>query len=71
LAYWLYAVSKTSINVSEKIQDTILICPPVISQYAANGALKAGKSYCSKTVVIYALPLAHYKKKQFLKELIV
>ncbi|ELR97993.1 pyridoxal phosphate-dependent aminotransferase [Gloeocapsa sp. PCC 73106] len=29
-----------------KIQDTILICPPVISQYAAIGALKVGKSYC-------------------------
>ncbi len=29
-----------------KIQDTILICPPVISQYAALGALQAGKSYC-------------------------
>ncbi len=29
-----------------KIQDTILICPPVISQYAAVGAMKAGRSYC-------------------------
>jgi aspartate/methionine/tyrosine aminotransferase len=29
-----------------KIQDTILICPPVISQYAALGALKVGKAYC-------------------------
>jgi aspartate/methionine/tyrosine aminotransferase len=28
-----------------KIQDTILICPPVISQYAALGALQVGKSY--------------------------
>ena len=27
----------------KKIQDTILICPPVISQYAALGALSAGK----------------------------
>ncbi len=33
----------TDIN---KIQDTIVICPPVISQYAAIGALKAGKDYC-------------------------
>jgi aspartate/methionine/tyrosine aminotransferase len=35
-------------NLSEainKIQDTILICPPVISQYAALGALQVGKSY--------------------------
>ena len=30
----------------QKIQDTFLICPPVISQYAALGALKAGRSYC-------------------------
>lgn len=29
-----------------KIQDTILICPPVISQWAALGAMKAGRSYC-------------------------
>ena len=30
----------------EKAQDTILICPPVISQRAAIGALQAGASYC-------------------------
>ncbi|MBI4662760.1 MAG: pyridoxal phosphate-dependent aminotransferase [Verrucomicrobia bacterium] len=30
----------------KKIQDTILICPPVISQYAAMGALNAGQAYC-------------------------
>jgi aspartate/methionine/tyrosine aminotransferase len=29
-----------------KIQDTILICAPVISQYAAIGALEAGAAYC-------------------------
>ena len=29
-----------------KIQDTNLICPPVISQVAALGALRAGASYC-------------------------
>ena len=29
-----------------KIQDTVLICPPVISQFAAVGALQAGKAYC-------------------------
>jgi aspartate/methionine/tyrosine aminotransferase len=33
----------TSVN---KIQDTILICPPVISQFAALGALQAGAEYC-------------------------
>ena len=30
----------------KKVQDTNLICPPVISQYAALGALEAGLSYC-------------------------
>ena len=29
-----------------KAQDTNLICPPVVSQYAALGALKAGAAYC-------------------------
>jgi len=29
-----------------KIQDTILICPPVISQWAAVGAMGAGRTYC-------------------------
>lgn len=34
----------------QKIQDTILICPPVISQYAALGALQAGSSYCQEKI---------------------
>ncbi|MGH9834927.1 MAG: pyridoxal phosphate-dependent aminotransferase [Blastocatellia bacterium] len=29
-----------------KIQDTILICPPVISQFAAAGAMQVGAGYC-------------------------
>lgn len=29
-----------------KIQDTNLICPPVVSQHAAAGALRAGPAYC-------------------------
>src|SRR5688500_2090590 len=33
-----------------KIQDTNLICPPVISQYAALGALRAGPGYCRERV---------------------
>jgi aspartate/methionine/tyrosine aminotransferase len=33
-----------------KIQDTILICPPVASQYAALGALQAGRSYCQPKI---------------------
>jgi aspartate/methionine/tyrosine aminotransferase len=32
----------------KKVQDTILICPPVISQYVANGALQIGREYCHK-----------------------
>jgi aspartate/methionine/tyrosine aminotransferase len=31
-----------------KIQDTILICPPVVSQYAAVGAMTAGWAYCER-----------------------
>lgn len=34
----------------KKIQDTILICAPVISQYAALGALQAGALYCREKV---------------------
>ncbi|HYW79855.1 MAG TPA: pyridoxal phosphate-dependent aminotransferase, partial [Thermoguttaceae bacterium] len=30
----------------KKIQDTILICPPVVSQTVAAGALRVGSSYC-------------------------
>jgi aspartate/methionine/tyrosine aminotransferase len=29
-----------------KIQDTNVICPPVVSQFAALGALQAGSAYC-------------------------
>lgn len=34
------------LSALEKIQDTVLICPPVISQRAALGALSAGAAYC-------------------------
>lgn len=33
-----------------KVQDTNLICPPVISQYAALGALQAGMTYCQPQI---------------------
>ena len=33
-----------------KIQDTILICPPVISQYVALGALNVGRDYVADKV---------------------
>lgn len=34
----------------KKVQDTILICPPVVSQYAALGALQAKKEYLQKNI---------------------
>ena len=34
----------------KKVQDTILICPPVISQYAALGALQTGVAYCQEKI---------------------
>ena len=32
----------------KKAQDTIVICPPVLSQYAALAAMQVGASYCHK-----------------------
>jgi aspartate/methionine/tyrosine aminotransferase len=34
----------------KKVQDTIVICPPVISQYAAVGALAAGRDWCRERI---------------------
>jgi len=34
----------------KKIQDTILICPPVICQHAAAGAMRAGSEFCRPKV---------------------
>jgi aspartate/methionine/tyrosine aminotransferase len=42
------------LNAVRKVQDTILICPPVISQYAALGALQTKEDYLRdniKTIV--------------------
>jgi aspartate/methionine/tyrosine aminotransferase len=33
-----------------KVQDTVIICPPVIAQYAAVGALGAGRAFVQKQV---------------------
>jgi aspartate/methionine/tyrosine aminotransferase len=33
-----------------KVQDTILICPPVVSQLAAAGAMQVGRDYCAQYV---------------------
>jgi len=38
----------------KKIQDTILICPPVISQFAAVGAMRAGADYCREKLQMTA-----------------
>ncbi|WP_414541523.1 pyridoxal phosphate-dependent aminotransferase [Nostoc sp. CCY0012] len=40
----------------KKIQDTILICPPVVSQYAALGALQAKPEYLQKNIGALAQP---------------
>ena len=37
-----------------KIQDTLLICPPHVSQAAALGALGAGRAYCDRHVAALA-----------------
>ncbi|NEP13023.1 MAG: pyridoxal phosphate-dependent aminotransferase [Symploca sp. SIO2C1] len=38
----------------KKVQDTILICPPVVSQYAALGALQVGVDYCKDHIRVIA-----------------
>lgn len=48
----------------KKVQDTNIICPPVISQYAALGALKTGVDYCRKY-----LPNITFIRENFLQEL--
>jgi aspartate/methionine/tyrosine aminotransferase len=53
LASWRigYMVIPNELFVSvNKIQDTILICPPLVSQAAALGALEAGRAYCDPHV---------------------
>jgi aspartate/methionine/tyrosine aminotransferase len=40
----------------KKVQDTILICPPVISQYAALGALQAKEDYLKSNIGALAQP---------------
>ncbi|MEB3293631.1 MAG: pyridoxal phosphate-dependent aminotransferase [Synechococcales bacterium] len=42
------------IDAFKKVQDTILICPPVASQYAALGALEVGRSYCAERLTAIA-----------------
>lgn len=47
-------IPETLSQAVEKIQDTILICPPVVSQVAATAALEVGKHYCEPFVAGYA-----------------
>jgi aspartate/methionine/tyrosine aminotransferase len=47
-------IPETLVPAVEKIQDTILICPPVVSQVAAEAALTVGKAYCTPYVEGYA-----------------
>ena len=48
----------------KKAQDTNLICPPVVSQYAALGAIKTGVNYCQKY-----LPNIAFTREKILQEL--
>ena len=51
LAHWRtgYMVAPAHLQTAlYKAQDTNLICPPVVSQYAAMGALEAGQAYCRR-----------------------
>ncbi len=42
------------VTAVKKVQDTNLICAPVISQYAAVGALEAGAEYCRMLIASIA-----------------
>lgn len=48
------------LDAVQKIQDTILICPPVVSQYAALGALQAGREYCQGYLHEIAAVRSHF-----------
>jgi aspartate/methionine/tyrosine aminotransferase len=51
-------IPKHLLGAIEKVQDTILICPAVISQYAALGALQVGRKYCEE----YAIAIASVRE---------
>jgi aspartate/methionine/tyrosine aminotransferase len=44
------AIPSLLLTAIMKIQDTNLICPAVISQYAAVGALQTGVNYCRSQI---------------------
>ncbi len=41
-------------SAMRKVQDTILICSPVVSQFAAVGALEAGRAYAQEKLKVIA-----------------
>jgi aspartate/methionine/tyrosine aminotransferase len=47
-------IPKHLLEAVKKVQDTNLICPPVISQYAAVGALQAESNYLSQNITALA-----------------
>ncbi|MDF5724653.1 MAG: pyridoxal phosphate-dependent aminotransferase [Rhizonema sp. PD37] len=60
-------IPKRLLTAVRKIQDTILICPPVVSQYAALGALQAKEEYLSRN--IEAISLVRCSVLDYLKSL--
>ena len=54
---WLVFPEKLE-SAMRKIQDTLLICPPVVSQFAAVGALSAGRPFVAEKL----LEIAHVRK---------
>ncbi len=60
-------IPKRLLTAVRKIQDTILICPPVVSQYAALGALQAKEEYFSRN--IEAISLVRYSVLDYLTRL--
>lgn len=43
-------IPETLWDAVNKIQDTVLICPPLVSQHVAAAALQVGRSYCNDHV---------------------
>jgi aspartate/methionine/tyrosine aminotransferase len=43
-------IPQNLLEAVKKVQDTILICPPVVSQYAALGALQAREEYLQENI---------------------
>jgi aspartate/methionine/tyrosine aminotransferase len=52
IGYMVYPESLE--NAMAKVQDTILVCPPVISQVAAVAALEVGPAYCRRHLTALA-----------------